>query len=183
MTVYILIGRLLTNKPTRQRPLVVSLIISQHLTAYLTQLLYDLESVEEPLPHHPEENALLHSLQAFEIAQSCSNSPTLIAAALLHDVGKSQAIPGHAALGAEMLQGFVPDDVVWLVEHHMDLLYDAKRTKRLLRNTQALDNLKMLRQWDLQARVVNARVCSVEFAVTYICHDLNEGGDTNNMNL
>lgn len=150
------------------------MILSQHLTAYLTQLLYDLESVEESLPHHPEENALLHSLQAFELAKRRSKNPILIAAALLHDIGKSQAIPGHAALGAEMLRGIVSDEVVWLVEHHMDLLYDARRTKRVLRNTQSLANLQTLRQWDVQARVVNARVCSVEYAVDYISHVLNE---------
>lgn len=142
---------------------------SNHLAVYLTQLLYDLESVEEALPHHPEENALLHSLQAFELARNNCADQALIAAALLHDIGKSQAIAGHAALGAELLRGLLPDHVVWLVEHHMDLLYDARRTKRALRNTKLLLDLKQLRQWDLQARVVNARVCSVDFAVAFIC--------------
>lgn len=145
---------------------------SPHLAAYLSQLLYDLESVEESLPHHPEENALLHSLQAFELAKNNCDNPALIAGALLHDIGKSQAIPGHAALGADMLRGLLPDYVVWLVEHHMDLLYKPKRTKHALLNNSALQDLKFLRQWDLQARVANARVCSVEFAVNTICLSL-----------
>ncbi len=75
-------------------------------------------------------------------------------------------------LGADMLRGFLPDYVVWLVEHHMDLLYDAKRTERALRDSQSLADLKCLRQWDMQARVVNAQVCSVEYAVATICSDL-----------
>ena len=98
----------------------------------------------------------------------------LIAAALLHDIGKSQAISGHAALGADMLRGLLPDYVVWLIEHHMDLLYKPNRTKHALRNELALQDLKSLRRWDLQARVENAHVCSVEFAVSTICRGLAE---------
>ena len=145
---------------------------SDYLSAYLSQLLYDIESIEESLPHPPEENALLHSLQAFELAQNNCDNSALIAAALLHDIGKSQSVPGHAELGAELLRGLLPAYVVWLVEHHMDLLHDAKRTERSLRNTQSLHDLKQLRQWDLQARVPNAPVCSVDFAVASICREL-----------
>jgi len=122
------------------------------LPAYLTQLLYDLEGIEEPLPHHPEENALVHSLQVFEIALNTHNNHILIAAALLHDIGKVQAIEEHAALGAELLEGLLPDHLVWLVEHHMDLVHDARRTERVYRNTQLLSELKLLRKWDLQGR-------------------------------
>jgi len=146
--------------------------ISNHLNAYLTQHLYDLETVEESLPHHPEENALVHSLQTFELARNNTDNQPLIAAALLHDIGKVQSMDGHAALGAELLHGLLPNEVVWLVRHHMDLVYDAKHTERLLRNTQALNDLKLLRKWDLRGRVTNASVCSVEFAVASLCKNL-----------
>ena len=142
------------------------------LPAYLTQLLYDLEGIEEPLPHHPEENALVHSLQVFQIAMGIHDNDIIVAAALLHDIGKVQAIKEHAALGADLLKGMMPDHLVWLVEHHMDLVYDARRTERVYRNTHLLSELKLLRKWDLQGRRVNAQVCSVEFAVDIICDRL-----------
>ena len=110
----------------------------------------------------------MHSLQTFELARNSSDNQALIAGALLHDIGKSLALPGHAVLGADLLRGLLPGYVVWLVEHHMDLLHDAKRTKRALRHTQSLQDLMDLRQWDMQARVVNAQVCSVEYAVTHV---------------
>jgi len=173
LTLSIVAGSLSHYQATRQHTLAVSLTPPHHLAVYLTQLLYDLEAVEESSFYHPEENALLHSLQAFELAKDSSDNQALIAAALFHDIGKSEALPGHELLGADFLRGLLPDYVVWLVAHHMDLLHDERRTNRALCNTQALRDLKQLRRWDLRARVVNARVCSVEFAVDYVCRGLH----------
>ena len=172
MTARIVVANIPSHQITRQRPLATSLESQYHLTAYLAELLYELEFVEESLPHHPEENALSHSLQAFEIAQSNCDDPILIAAALLHDIGKSQGIWKHEVSGAELLHGLLPEYLVWLVAHHMDLFYDSRQTNRCLRNTQSLKDLKRLRQWDLRARVANADVCSVEYAVNFICRKI-----------
>jgi len=49
----------------------------------------------------------------------------------------------------------------------MDLVYEAKQTERVYRNSQRLDELKLLRKWDLQGRVA-----TVEFAVTNVCSSL-----------
>jgi len=172
LTLIVIRSKLPAHNTTCQRPLVIALTPQHHLAEYLTQLLYDLESVEELLPHHPEENAMLHSLQTFEIADRKSDDQELIAAALLHDVGKSRAIPRHEVIGAELLEGLLPDYVVWLVAHHMDLVYDERKTNHVLRNTPSLKDLKRLRQWDLQARVVDVQVCSVEYAVDFVCKGL-----------
>ncbi len=153
--------------------LVSSLIQSHCLAEYLTSLLYDLEAVEEALPHHPEENALVHSLQAFELAHKSGANPALLTASLLHDIGKSVSIHAHAHIGAELMEGLLPKHCVWLIEHHMDLVYESNRTRRLFKNTQALIDLQQLRRWDLQARVAKARVCTVEFAVEYVCRGIN----------
>jgi len=115
----------------------------------------------------------VHSLQTFELARGQCPRIELIAAALLHDVGKSQAIVQHATIGATMLRDFLPPSVVWLVEHHMDLLHYPQRTNRALKNSPKLQDLKLLRQWDIQGRVPNSRVCSVDFAVNFICDGLD----------
>jgi len=83
----------------------------------------------------------VHSLQTFEIARNNCDSPTLVAAALLHDIGKVEAIDGHAAIGAALLQGLLPCQVVWLVAHHMDLVYKAKQTERVYRDSRLFDDV------------------------------------------
>jgi len=116
--------------------------------------------------HHPEGDALNHSLQVFQIACTQTRDPQLRAAALLHDVGKGGGAPDHAILGACLLDGLVSPRVVWLVRHHLDLLRAPGRTRRRLRRRpHALRDLVLLRRWDLAGRDPNARVCSIDAAL------------------
>lgn len=132
---------------------------------YLLSLLHQLGGVRQSPQHHPEGDALYHSLQVFAHALDGSDDPELWAAALLHDVGKATISRGHAQVGAQALQGAVSERVCWLVEHHMDLLYHPKRTRKRLKHTPQLRDLELLRRWDMAGRDPYAPVMAPEEAV------------------
>ncbi|MES2642376.1 MAG: HD domain-containing protein [Myxococcota bacterium] len=100
----------------------------------------------------------------YQHARRGSADPQLWAAALLHDVGKGLG-GDHEVEGAELLVGLMPDRILWLVRHHLDLLRDPARTRRKLRGTALLRDLEALRRWDLAGRDPRAVVCSVEDAI------------------
>lgn len=129
--------------------------------------LADLEGVSQDPRYHPEGDALFHSLQVFERALADRAAPPLLAAALLHDVGKAFAGRDHAEVGASLLVG-LPERVVWLVEHHLDLLRDPRRTRGRLHGTARLRDLEHLRRWDLAGRDPRARVRSPEDAASVL---------------
>jgi len=134
----------------------------------LLELLLALDGVRQSPRHHPEGDALYHSLQAFELARRETGDRALWAAALLHDVGKSVGSEAHDASGADMLDGLVAPRVVWLVRHHLDLLEQPGTTKRRLRGTPALADLVRLRRWDVGGRSPTAAVLSPESAVAML---------------
>jgi hypothetical protein len=131
----------------------------------LREALWALDGVQQDPRYHPEGDALTHSLQVFEKARLARPRPALLAAALLHDVGKALSTPDHAALGADLLGGLVADEVVWLVRHHMDLHHKPRATRAALWGTPQLAELETLRRWDLAGRVRGARHPSVEEAL------------------
>ena len=128
----------------------------------LRELLLSLDGVRQPPKHHPEGDALFHSLQVFELARRATHDRTLWAAALLHDVGKTAGGPGHAVFGAELLDGLVAPKIGWLVAHHLDLLEHPVRTKHRWRGTPALRDLQLLRAWDVGGRDPSATTHSVD---------------------
>ncbi|MBB5210959.1 HD domain-containing protein [Microbulbifer hydrolyticus] len=132
---------------------------------YLLSLLYDLDGVQQNPKYHPEGDALFHSLQAFEIARSNSLEPILWASALVHDVGKAVESHGHEHIGAEMLQGVLCEDIVWLVQHHLDLMTAPRRTRHRFAGDPRLPLLQKLRQFDVQGRDPNATTMSPEQAL------------------
>jgi predicted HD phosphohydrolase len=131
----------------------------------LLPLLQRLESVAQEPRFHPEGNALFHSLQVWQLADAATTDPVLLAAALLHDVGKAIAGGDHAESGATLLEGIACAEVVWLVEHHLDLLRDEPATRKRFRGDPRLDRLARLRAWDLGGRRPHARVPDVERAL------------------
>lgn len=133
--------------------------------AELLSLLEPLEAVGQSPVHHPEGNALFHSLQVFEQARRSSREPTHWAAALLHDLGKAVVAPCHAAAGADLLDGIANAHVQWLVAHHLDLLREPKLTRITLALDPRLRDLERLRAWDLAGRKIHALVPSVERAL------------------
>ncbi len=145
--------------------------LSQHpkdvtsIRQYLICLLEDLQYVEETSIHHPESDALFHSLQVYQLALAQSNDPHLHCAALLHDIGKSMDYPNHADVGADAIECYLSPKIVWLIRHHLDLLTRQKRTRRQWKGSKRLIDLEKLRRWDLQGRDVNAEVMCVTAAV------------------
>lgn len=139
--------------------------------ADLLDLLVALDRIPQDPRYHPEGDALYHSLQVFQHARRESRDPALVAAALLHDVGKALRAGDHAVEGADLLEGLVAPRVVWLVRHHLDLLHSPGATRRHLRGTVKLHDLELLRRWDLAGRSPRASVCSPEEAVNYLTLD------------
>ena len=136
---------------------------------YLLSLLLDLDGIEQDPYYHPEGDALFHSLQVFQLAYQQSDSPILWAAALFHDVGKANGSKNHDKVGAEMLKHVLNDQIVWLIEHHLDLLISPAQTKRRLRKqSDRLRQLQQLRQWDLAGREVSADVISPQQALALL---------------
>ncbi len=133
----------------------------------LHDLLLALDGVEQSPRYHPEGDALFHSLQVFDLARAATDDREMWAAALFHDVGKSvrSGDAGHDEIGADLLAGLVSDRVEWLVRHHLDLLRDARKTRRRLHGDQRLADLEKLRTWDVKGRRPEARVLSVNDAM------------------
>jgi hypothetical protein len=121
----------------------------------LQDLLTSLDGVRQNPRWHPEGDALFHSLQAFDVARRMTRDPQFWVAALFHDVGKAVDSATHDEIGADLLDGLVPDRVVWLVSHHLDLLRDPRRSRRRLAR-EDLRDLELLRAIDLGARSPDA---------------------------
>ena len=134
----------------------------------LVSLLSALDGVEQSRKYHPEGDALFHSLQVFALAMRDTTDRELWAAALFHDVGKAIDGPLHDEVGADLLEGLLPDRAVWLVRHHLDLLRDPRRTRARYFGTPELLDLERLRRWDLGGRKPNARVVSIESALALL---------------
>lgn len=133
----------------------------------LLELLLALDGVEQSPRYHPEGDALFHSLQVFQLAQRATTDRELWAAALFHDVGKAirDTDSAHDEVGADLLEGLLPDRVVWLVRHHLDLLREPRRTRRRHSGAPELRDLEQLRRWDLGGRSPHARVLSPHAAL------------------
>jgi HD superfamily phosphodiesterase len=139
----------------------------------LYSLLTALDGVRQSAAYHPEGDALYHSLQVFERALADTRDPILLAAALLHDVGKSIDGPTHDAEGASLLDGLVDSEVCWLVAHHLDLLKHPQSTRKHLRRDQLrLQRLEKLRRYDLAGRDPHARVNAPEWALNTMLAEL-----------
>jgi HD domain len=135
------------------------------LFALLLPLLQRLQFVVQEPRFHPEGNALYHSLQVFSLAEQHSSDPVLLAAALLHDLGKAAPGDDHAYAGATLLQPVACLEVRWLVEHHLDLLRDPHGTRRRLHGDERLRQLEQLRAWDLAGRRRDVHVPDAERAL------------------
>ena len=145
---------------------------SDALFSYLSGLLWSLDGVSQSLKYHPESDALFHSLQVFAVAHQQSDDPELWLAALLHDVGKAVDSKHHCTIGADMLRGVVSERVVWLVEHHLDLVISPNQTRQRWAQTKQLADLTALRHWDQAGRDPYAEVMSPEQALELILPSL-----------
>lgn len=140
----------------------------------LITLLEDLDGVPQDPRYHPEGDALYHSLQVYQHAAAADAEAPLLAAALLHDVGKAVGGKDHDAIGAALTEG-MPTRTRWCIAHHLDLLREPRRTRRRWAHDPRLHDLILLRRWDLAGRDPHARVCSVEQAVSHVLETLEHG--------
>jgi HD domain len=133
-----------------------------------------LESVKQNAKHHPEGDALYHSLQVFQLARDARPyDEEFLLAALLHDVGKAIDPQDHVAAGVDALRGSVTERTLWLIEHHMELLAArdrslSPRTKRELESSEYFEDLKLLRELDDAGRVPGLPVESIDEVLAYL---------------
>jgi predicted HD phosphohydrolase len=137
-------------------------------------LLLPLENVKEPLGHHPEGDALYHSLQVFDHARDeLAYDEEFLTAALLHDVGKAIDPADHVAAGLAALDGFITPRVAWLIEHHMlaHALADGTlgmRARRRLQQSEYSEDLVLLNQCDRAGRQVGVETPELDEALDYL---------------
>lgn len=137
-------------------------------------LLQRLDGVKQKPEHHPEGDALYHSLQAFDLArQQFPYDEEFLLAALLHDVGKGIDPAHHIEAGLEALRGLISSRTVFLIEHHSAArrLKDGTLNGRLRTRIQEspwYEDLMALHAIDDAARRPGVRVPSVDEALAYL---------------
>lgn len=137
-------------------------------------LLQPLEAVKQSPRHHPEGDALYHSLQVFELArEERGYDEEFLLAALLHDVGKAIDPSDHVAAGLQALDGAIPERTAALIAHHMEALaYKdgslGARGRRRLEQSEHFDDLMLLREFDSRGRVPGAIVGDLADALQYL---------------
>jgi len=137
-------------------------------------LMLPLENVEQSKKHHPEGDALYHSLQVFDLA--CEELPydeEFLLAALLHDVGKGIDRSDHVAAGLEALGDYITPRTAWLIEHHMlaHRILDntiGARAHRRLRAEESYHELVLLCECDQAGRQRGVATSDLEDAIDYI---------------
>jgi hypothetical protein len=137
-------------------------------------LLIPLEAIEQSRQHHPEGDALYHSLQVFELARDeLPYDEEFLLAALLHDVGKGIDPYNHVAAGLEALAGFITDRTAWLIANHMDAhrLLEGSigvRARRRLQRSDDYDELLRLARCDRDGRVPGGAAPELDEALEYV---------------
>lgn len=137
-------------------------------------LLEPLERVRQNPQHHPEGDALYHSLQVFELAKvERPWDEEFLLAALLHDVGKAIDPADHVAAGLIALEDAISSRTQFLIAHHMDALaYQlgelGHRAKLRLEASEEFDDLMLLRELDTAGRKRGAEVGSIREALDFI---------------
>ena len=137
-------------------------------------MLQPLEGVKQSAKHHPEGDALYHSLQVFELARAeRPYDEEFLLAALLHDVGKAIDPSDHVGAALEALEGTITDRTALLIGHHMEAhayregTLGARAAARL-RALEDFEDLMELRELDRRGRVAGAPVCELAEALEYI---------------
>ncbi|HWB00844.1 MAG TPA: HD domain-containing protein [Pirellulales bacterium] len=137
-------------------------------------LLMPLEHVRLSPQHHPEGDALYHSLQVFALARAeLPYDEEFLLAALLHDVGKG-IDPHNAVVAAvEALSDIATPRCLWLIEHKREAraLHEGslgQRARRRLEESEYFEELMLLDQCDRKGRVPGAVVPELEEALDYV---------------
>ncbi|MBN1517964.1 HD domain-containing protein [Candidatus Sumerlaeota bacterium] len=137
-------------------------------------LLENLSTVRENTRWHPEGNALIHSLQVFELAREHRpRDREFLLAALLHDVGKGLDSSHHAQAALDALDGLIERRTAWLIEHHMVIL-DYRRGRlsdaelEVVARSPWFSDLELLRRIDDAGRDPGAQTCTLDEALDFL---------------
>lgn len=134
-------------------------------------LLLPLESVKQSPTHHPEGDALFHSLQVFELAtRERPWDQEFLIAALMHDAGKAIDRQDHVKAA---LDGAISERTAFLIGNHMaaHAYHDGTlgaRARRRLRESEDLADLLLLQELDRRGRVPGAAAPTVDQAIAYL---------------
>jgi len=137
-------------------------------------LLLPLEAVKQSPKHHPEGDALYHSLQVFDLARDAMPyDEEFQLAALLHDVGKAIDPRDHVVAGLEALEGAITPRTAWLIEHHMEAaqLRDGLlgvRARRRLEASEDFEELMLLADCDRSGRQRGVEAPDIDEALEHL---------------
>lgn len=140
----------------------------------MRDLIEPLAFVQQNPKYHPEGDVLYHSLQVFDLAkEKRPDDYEFLLAALLHDVGKAIDPQDHVNVALDELEGWVSDRVLFLIEHHMNMLkWDEGKLSRDIKNeikdSGYLGDLKLLRWVDNNGRVDGVETLSLDEALEYL---------------
>ena len=103
---------------TREDYLMLREVEAPHLAMTPDRVLRELAmQADETLPGY-KITRLEHALQSATRARRDGADTDWIVAALLHDIGDGLAPQNHDRFAAEILRPFMPEEVVWVIEHH-----------------------------------------------------------------
>ncbi len=124
----------------------------------LFKMLEATREVTDKDEYHPEKDVFEHSLQTMYWAFRESIDTDLILAAMLHDVGKAEILPGHEQVSGELIYHYVSAKTHWLVVNHMRFWYFVKGDMKKLSKVKDigyhpwLTELAFLARWDKLGR-------------------------------
>lgn len=137
-------------------------------------LLAPLEDVRLNPRHHPEGDALYHSLQVFALARSyLPYDEEFLLAALLHDVGRAIDPKECCAATLEAIEAVATPRCRWLIEHQHEAraFKDGTlgvRARRRLEESEHFEELMLLAECDDRGRVPGVEVPELDEALGYI---------------
>ncbi|HEX3870447.1 MAG TPA: hypothetical protein VHV77_08425 [Pirellulales bacterium] len=138
------------------------------------RLLEPLADVRLSPKHHPEGDALYHSLQVFTLARNrLPYDEEFLLAALLHDVGKAIDPRDHVAAAIMALGDIATERCLWLIEHQAEAkaLHEGTlglRARRRLEASEHFDELMLLAECDRQGRLQGAETPELDVALEYL---------------
>jgi hypothetical protein len=151
-------------------------VLDDHIDRFelYRMLLQPLEGVKQSPKHHPEGDALYHSLQVFELARAeRPYDEEFLLAALLHDVGKAIDPSDHVTAALQALEGAISERTERLIAHHMEALAYrdgtlGARARTRLQQMDDFDDLMLLREFDTRGRVPGAIVSELSETLEYL---------------
>ncbi|HEV7282165.1 MAG TPA: hypothetical protein VGN57_18325 [Pirellulaceae bacterium] len=146
-------------------------------------LLLPLEEIRPPRREHPEGDLLYHALQTFEILRAAAPyDEELLVAGLLHDVGAALDDDDPLAAALEELRSIVTPRTLRLLEK-LPAMHEyfqgtlGARARRRLETDEDFDDLKLLREADLDGRQPGAAAPELDEALDFL-RDLAQEDET-----